>query len=60
MAMLKARFIIENREQLIEEMLEDGIVVGKCYKVDYYLNTRFIESLETEPTVAKANVRTGM
>ena len=60
MAMLKARFIIDNREQLINEMLEDDISGGKCYKVDYYLNTRFFESLKAEPTLARTTGMTGM
>jgi hypothetical protein len=59
MAMLKARFIIDNSEELINEMLENGIA-GKCYKVDHYVNQRFLESLETEPTTAQTTVRTSM
>lgn len=43
----KARFIVENRQQLIGEMLGNG-VAGKCHRVDYYLTTRFFESVVEE------------
>lgn len=57
-SMLKARFIIANRNQLVDEMLAKGIA-GKCYRVDYYLNQRFLGTLGADAAVASAAAKAG-
>jgi hypothetical protein len=46
LAILKAIFLSANREQLIREMAANDVAM-KAYKVDYYLNKRFYENLDT-------------
>ena len=44
-AILKAIFLSANREELVREMVSNGVAL-KRYKVDYYLNKRFYENLD--------------
>ena len=44
-AILKAIFLSANREELVREMVANGVAL-KRYKVDYYLNKRFYENLD--------------
>jgi hypothetical protein len=46
LAILKAIFLSDHREQLISEMEANGVAT-KTYTVDYYLNHQFHENLKS-------------